>query len=908
MRYSAATMMAFATVVAAMMASSSETCTTLAFQQPSRKLLKPHHNTGSTVDMRASIIQLSMQQKDGNHGADDDGKDNHSNDNKPRRQTRSKFRRFVSRLKRPIALMIPVISAASSVAGVATVSPRVAHAGAPVMAIPKTKAQDPVQNAFDLHNKKLMQEAQKELSEFTSEARRIEREQGPEARAEFEKEYKIKQEQKAEENKKGLLQLKYDLLDQGIDPNLDIEGKRQIILYERGVDLGDVAGTPFYLEKQYEQRSPEKSFAYKKKPNREIIKCMAQDLKNRGLDPLDYFLKHQDRTEQILGLPYAKASAIAAQYQENIEKYGQISPPKEGEKSAKEQMTEKGQVVAASKAGKAEAKRLKNEAKAKAAAVKAEAKAAAKQAKDAAKAAAAEAKAAAKVEEERLAKEAKDGKDSAKAAAAAVSSAAAGVISAAPGSLGGGPDVDTSSSAPSSDGGSDEGSTSSSSTDSDSYDFGDSSAGSEIATMTSSSDAAEKKDMLGGLKIVPAASLLVAVGGGVYAVKTVRDRSAAAEEERQRNFKLLMGEFENDVEEEVKDQKSMSDLMFDYENMTETDDDVDEPKAKASSEAPQPIAPKKKKKGGFKSVFGRRKNTRETDLAVLVASDAKAPEFAAVLAKLLTFGAPGRFPQVLSLPGGMPLENFDDETAASIIFSEKEDSGLTDVEAAEVMANVVNCMLIDIVDLASTSLKEKDSKVTVDALSIVVDFMNHAANLFKAIAEGLRVDPPVTYGGDVSKGKLEQMYSEYASSGLTNFASMDEEFESKCDLLRFVFGINEKKAEGLMMKALQKNMMEMMKSGEVPEGMEDMMKGMEGMGLPGMDGEELDHEQTKQMLLQVKAMKDAGQIPDDQLVEVQKQFEEMYGQNLEKMMSGASEEELTPEEKELMELMKGILD
>ena len=904
-------MLAFATVVAAMIASSSDTYTTLAFQQPSQKLFKPRHNTGSAINIGTSFLQLSMQQIDGDNGADDgSNKDSHSsNDKKPRRQTRSKLRRFISSLKRPVAMVTPVIAAAASVAGVATVSPRMAHAGAPVMAIPKTKAQDPVQNAFDLHEKKLMQEAQKELSEFTSEARRIEREQGPEARAEFEKEYKIKQQQKAEENKKGLLQLKYDLLDQGIDPNLDIEGKRQIILYERGVDLADVAGTPFYLEKQYEQKSPEKSFSYKKKPNREIIKCMVQDLKNRGLDPLDYFLKHQDRTEQILGLPYAKASAIAAQYQENIDKYGQISAPKEGEKSAKELMAEKGQVAASSKAIKDEAKRLKTEAKAKAAAAKAEAKAAAKQAKDAAKAAAAEAKAAAKAEKERLAKEAKDAKDSAKAAAAAVTSAAAGVMSVAPGSLGGSPDVDTSSSAPSSEGGSYEGSTSSSSSDSDSFDLGGGSAGSEIATTTSSSDAAEKKDMLGGLKIVPAASVLAAVGGGMYAIKTVRDRSAAAEEERQRNFKLLMGEFENDVEEEAKGQKSMSDLMFDYENMTETDDDVNESKAMASSEAPQAVAPKKKKKGGFKSVFGRRKNTRERDLAVLVAPDAKAPEFAAVLAKLLTFGAPGRFPDVLALPGSMPLEKFDDETAASIIFSAKEDSGLTDVEAAEVMANVVNCMLIDIIDLASTSLKEKDPKVTVDALSIVVDFMNHAANLFKAIAEGLVVDPPVTYGGDVSKSKLEQMYSDYASSGLTNFASMDEEFEKKCDLLRDVFGINEKKAEGLMMKSFQKNMMEMMKSGEVPEGMEEMMKnlGMDGMGLPGMDGEELDPEQTKQMLLQIKDLKDAGQITDDQLAEVQKQFEDMYGQNLEAMMSGASEEDLTPEEKELMELMKSIL-
>lgn len=867
--------------------------TSLAFQQPTKmhlqKQLQMIQSDGvqfmdhyDTIQKSRLSIRLSGQQM---HGEDIPL---HNDDKKDRRPTKSRLRRFISKLKRPLALLTPAIAAASSLV-VAASSPDVAHAGAPVMAIPKTKAQDPVQNAFDLHNRKMMQEAQKELSEFTAQARQIEREQGPEARAEFEKEYKLKQEQRAEEVKKGLVQLKYDLLDQGIDPNLDIEGRRQVILYERGVDLGEVAGTPFYLEKQYEQKSPEKSFAYKKKPNREIIKCMVQDLKNRGLDPLDYFLQHQDRTEQILGLPYAKASALASQYQVNIEQYGQISPPKEGEKSAKELMAEKGLDKKSSTASKEEVKRLRAEAKAEAEAERAEAKAAAK------------------AEKERLAQEKKAAKVAAEAVAAAATStaAASGVVTTATGSLSGVSDIETSSAGPSSGGGNIDGSLSTPSDD-DKY---DSSGGSEISTLASAHDATANKDKLGRLKIVPAASILVSVGGGAYAIKMARDRSAAAEEERRRNFKLLMdGDFAGGVKDETMGQKTMSDLMFDYENMTEKDES-DEPTAKDSPGSSQQISPKKKK-GGFKSVFGRKKNTRETDITVLVAPDAKAPEFAAVLAKLLTFGAPGRFPEVLTLPGGMPVESFDDEIAASIILEAKEEAGLADEEAAEVMANVVNCMLIDIVDLASTSLKEKDSKVTVDAISIVVDFMNHAANLFKAIAEGLTLDPPVTYGGDVSKGKLEQMYSAYASSGLTNFASMDDDFQSKCDLLRFVFGINEKKAEGLMMKAFQKNMMDILKSGEVPEGMEEMMKGMEGMlpGMEGMDGENLDHEQMKELLLQLKALKDAGQIPADQLQLVQKQFEEVYGSNFESMMNGTSEEELSDEEKELVEIMKGILD
>jgi len=222
-------------------------------------------------------------------------------------------------------------------------------------------------------------------------------------------------------------------------------------------------------------------------------------------------------------------------------------------------------------------------------------------------------------------------------------------------------------------------------------------------------------------------------------------------------------------------------------------------------------------------------------------------------------------------------------------------------------------MLIDIVDLASTSLKEKENKVTVDAIGIVVDFMNHAASLYNSIAEGV-VITPVTYGGDLGKGKLEQMYSAYAVSGMTNFANMDEDFENRVSLLQDVFQINEKKAEGLMMKAMQKNMMEMLKSGEGLEGMEEMMKGMGmdglGGGLPGMgDGEEPSPEQLKEMLYALKELKDSGSIPESELAEVKKQFQDAFGSSIDDVMQDAdkAEGELTSQDKELLDLMKSIL-
>ena len=358
---------------------------------------------------------------------------------------------------------------------------------------------------------------------------------------------------------------------------------------------------------------------------------------------------------------------------------------------------------------------------------------------------------------------------------------------------------------------------------------------------------------------------------------------------------------------------TLSDMMYEYENETEIDDD-DEDETPAPELVVDTPAPKKKKRRGLKSVFGKKTNGREVNIDKLVAPDAKASEFSKTLAKILTFGAPGRFPDVTSLPGSMPMDSFDVDMASSILTDAQTAAGISKEESAEIFANVVNCMLIDIVDLASTSLKEKDEKVTSDALGIVITFMDLAASLYTSIADGVDI-VPVTYGGDISKNKLEQMYSTFAVSGMTDMGSMDEKFDDRVSLLQDVFQINPKKAEGLMMKAMQKNMMDMMKSGKMPDGMEDMMQGMGDMGgmggMPGMEeGEEPDPEQLKEMLRALKDLKDSGSLPESELAEVKKQFKEAFGSTIDDVMSGANEsgEELGAQDKELLDLMKDILD
>ena len=117
-----------------------------------------------------------------------------------------------------------------------------------------------------------------------------------------------------------------------------LEGRRQVILYEKGVDLGKVPGTPFHLEKQLERTAPKRSLAYKLETHRKIIACMVQDMKNRGIDPLEYFESHPDQTEMILNLPLPRAMALLQEYTENLELYGQIKPPKPGEQNASEKL------------------------------------------------------------------------------------------------------------------------------------------------------------------------------------------------------------------------------------------------------------------------------------------------------------------------------------------------------------------------------------------------------------------------------------------------------------------------------------------------------------------------------------------------------------------------------------------
>lgn len=814
--------------------------------------------------------------------------------------TKKKLKSFSKRLG--LRLSVAIATLASGVIGHNNNNagglwrPQAANAAsAPVMALPKAEGRDPVTEAMGVHARKMAIETQRELTEMAATARAIEAEKGEAARIQYERDYKQAQQERADAKQTAVQQLKRDLLDQGICPFTDLEGQRQVVALEKGVDLGKIQGTPFYLEKMWESKSPAKSMLIKKAAHRRVVACMVQDMKNREIDPLEYFSKHQDQTEAILDMKLEQAHRLLQQYESNLELYGQITVPKEGEISVKDKL-------ATAAAQKGTNKQEMQAAKAKA------------------KAKAEEIKAAARAEKAKLQADAKAAKETAKAEATRLKNLAlihgnvdqlAISQQSAPGH------VDPSVAAEPN-------------TIVSLESFNEANEVAEINKdasmqpllenigMTATPESTLTQKSLPSLSIPKVVAGIALAGGGAFSLKVYRDKASADEEERQRQFRLLMG---GDSSSGDKRSTTLADEAMDVLTTTTTPNAVktfDPLKSPTVSPTTAVDAPKKNRLG-IKNVFGKKKGERETELMTLVRSDAEAPEFATMMAKMLTFGAPGRFPDVVKLPGGMPMETFSLDAAKEQILSAQQSSGLSLERSAEVFANVVNCLLIQMVDLASTSLKEKNEQLIINAINIVVDFMNHAASLFLLFAHGVTIKP-VTYGGDLSKSKLEQMFSIYASPSVMSLSGSGDSDDSgtRVSLLQDVLQINEQKAQGLMMKAMQKNMMEMMKDGKGMEGMEEMMKGlgMDGLGggmgggMGDPDGSGPSPEELKEMLKALKEMKDSGSIPRDELDQVKKQFQEAFGSSIDEVVkeANANKQDLSSTDKELVQLMKAIMD
>jgi hypothetical protein len=277
---------------------------------------------------------------------------------------------------------------------------------------------------------------------------------------------------------------------------------------------------------------------------------------------------------------------------------------------------------------------------------------------------------------------------------------------------------------------------------------------------------------LPSIKLISRASGAIALlGGGLYSINMYSRRAEEKKAEQQRKFDLIMGNdkvksFNNDLPKVTGDslgaattRSTLEDLESlisgDTEGMTSSKEDSSPVAAAAakivnpspnmdSTSLPAP-APPKKKRSMLGSIFKKESpNGREVSLERVLSVEAypQTAPYSQILSQYLTVGAPGRFPELESkdlVPIVIDGE-FQLETAKDNLIQTKKDLGITDEEAAESFANVVHAMIIQLVDLASSATDigetaEEKEKLTVDALNVVLDFMDHAASLFDAVAQ-----------------------------------------------------------------------------------------------------------------------------------------------------------------------------
>ena len=786
-------------------------------------------------------------------------------------------RQWMQKKGRPITLAAftaALMQGSKTTSEVFSFRPPAAHASAPIVPISTFEAPDQKEIAMKKIREEKAQTKMKEAMAHQVKCEEIESEQGKNARQAYETQYNTEKAKVSEQKRINRKKMQYSLIDQGICPFMDIEGERQMVLFDDEIDLVKVPSSNQQREFMKLRRDPK--LVEKRAKQRFLVKCIVDDVKLKGEDPLIYLQENKDKTYEIFSMKDKQLSVVVARYKSLVESQGSLSGIKaetpfdttaavslgiksDGETASKHTAKMKAEKKHAEKAAKAEAKAVKEAKKAEAKAVKEAKKAEAKAVKEAAN------------DYSSKLKEVDD----------------------APTGIEKDSEIEVVEYHPESDVPSEE---------------------LELESPSKSESIQLKENEVSKIpNMSKKIGAVVGVGGLGFAFKTMKRKDQEAEMERQRQFQLIMG-LQDDSESN--DTENVEEESFEV-------DDVDETVQSKNSLTPsEPKSIPKKRRLGLSSVFSKKNvNARETDLSKLIASDAVAPEFSSLLAKILTFGAPGRFPFVQTLPGGMPMDEFNLEEANKLLIESRAANFLSDEVSAEAFACVVNCMIIDIIDLASSSLgaKEKKDKVTVDALNVVMDFMDHAASLFDAVADGVTITP-VTYGGTLSKSKLEKMFTVYASSIMT---TMDGSVtQDRADTLQQVFNISDKKAEGMIQRGMMKNLMNMMKDGEGLEGMEGM-EGMEGLsemmaamgggdGMPGLGSDgEVSPEELKQSVAMMKDLVESGSVSKEELDLVRKQFQDVYGSDINDLIKDAeadeSGEELGEDGKELLDLFKTIL-
>lgn len=828
----------------------------------------------------------------------------------------------------------------------------------------------------ELAQKALRSQYLRDNAKFEQEASRIFKEKGPDAHAEFIKNHQKEQLEASQKKKVERKELIEKLLfEQGIDPFVSNRGKAILFQFDYGVDLYQHQGTSQTNYEELKRIDPQKYGNLENLLQKKTVERIAE-LKEEGKTPeeivaifksdSEVVVTERQQMEQQFDRMKARREAYRKELQEKkrkkqFEKSKQNEPVelKETEEKLRKEHQEE-QLKKEEEEKVAETTHQAEEATLKAKITATKAKEARKKAKEEQNALKQKEKAELKKQQaeqkalkqkqkiESAEKKAAEKADKLAAAAAGVGAATFGTASSSVAGSVASSSIDVATSTATSEIVADtESAITSTSTDEET------SSSEETASQTDVAESSEEESQILSTppSKIPAkkiTSVAAVIGGGGVAFKFMKDKQEEDVKEKERQFKLIMGlsEDTDNKPDDVTTAPGGSTFLDLPDDPTSTPPEVSSSAPKSTTEtdpstpAAEEIAPKKKK-GGLNFFKKSSSSSRATDLSELMSSDAISPEFSMLIAQFCSYGAPGRFPQV-SVEGEFDLDKANEE-----ITETKKKLGLTDTIAAELFASVVNCMIIDITDLASSSLsmkttkkkkgKKKDAeddedaskdKMTVDALNVVLDFMDHAASLFDAVA-GSTVIQPVVYEGSLKKAKLEKMFSIYAGQLMSSMMDLDSGVsQERLDVLQQVFDISDKKAEGIAQRVMMENLMKVMKEGGSGEGggmegLAEMMgglgggdmsalEGMMGGGMPGFGdpNAELSPEEIKQSVTMMKELVNSGQISSEEIKLVKEQFAQAYGQDIEdliKAADGADGDELGDDGKELLDLFKTVL-
>jgi len=489
--------------------------------------------------------------------------DNTGNDTTPDNDTPKVRSSTISRRKqilhtmhqksKPITLAILTSTATQFLPGLSNLLVQPANAAsAPIVLRANKKKDDPPmiqaqKKAEELKKAKSLEE----FDIFMAKANDIEISDGKAARNAYEKQYQLDKAAKEVQLQKDVIQLKQSLLDEGQDPHTELDAERQVWLLEHNLDLEKVSGTPQNEQMIKTKLSRNKNKVPTFEKQRYIIKCQVQDLKARGINPLEHFAQPsvQEKTRAIYKMDDKVAAKVASQYEELMTKYnGRLTEPQDGEGTPftwdnSDVLADKlvdGKVIAVGGSDKAKRREERAALKAVRAAERESAKAVRAEERAANKAQRAEAKSLAKAEKE-AAKEAKLAKKAAAAAGvtAAVGASVAGTaLSSVSSSMVDGEIAATANGDISATAG----------TNAVSSDLVESTSSSTTKSKSSSSDLLTKVKKVATKRNV--GTVVIGGGAALYGINYYKENNAATVSSREEQLRLILGDDDDDDDDD----------------------------------------------------------------------------------------------------------------------------------------------------------------------------------------------------------------------------------------------------------------------------------------------------------------------------------------------------------------------